>query len=1037
MSKHLESVFETEVVQYMSSNGWVEGDPKKYDKEKALYPEDLLTFIKTTQPDNYSKLEKHYGNDTDRQILKRVDEQLEKEGSLFYLRNELKDRGAKFKLCQFKPASNINTDAKNRYDKNILRVVRQIKYSTKNENCIDLVLFLNGIPLVTIELKTDFTQNIQDAIWQYKKDRDPKGEKLLEFKKRALVHFAVSTDEVHMATKLAGTKTVFLPFNKGANGGAGNPQNPDGYTTAYLWEEIFAKETFLNILEKYVHLEQKNVLDAAGKQTKKESLIFPRYHQLDAVSKLVETTKFEGPGHKYLIQHSAGSGKSNSIAWLAHQLASLHNNKDTVIFDTVVVVTDRNVLDSQLQETISSFGHKDGVIARINREDSSDSKSTQLGKSLKDGVKIIIVTIQTFPFVLSEIQQTSSLKKKNFAIIADEAHSSWSGSTAKKLQEVLMSEKIEEDVEMSADDILSASIASRGTAENISYFAFTATPKAKTLQIFGRAKDPSKPQSDENPPIPFHLYSMKQAIEEGFILDVLQNYITYSVAYKMATEAMDNKDVDTSKAKVKLTKWARLHPYNIAQKIEIIIEHFKNNVAPLLNGQAKAMVVTNSRLEALRYKKAFDDYIAENKYQNIQAMVAFSGTLTDEGKDYTEKSKDLNPHLNGRDMRKAFETDEYQVMLVANKFQTGFDQPKLVAMYVDKALGGVEAVQTLSRLNRTYPGKDMTFILDFVNKEEDIKAAFNPYYQQTNLSGVTDPNIVYDLQGKLNKSDIYTEQEVLNFADVFFDPNGTQAKMNSIMKAPSDRWRVRYKDFTDKIKTADMRVTIAKNAKDDTEIHNAEHELKELKIQRDELVIFKKDLLTFVRMYEFLSQIINYEDEDLERLSVFAKYLYPLLVITSEDIKIDTDNLVMTHFRIKKQGEHTITLESEEIDPDKPGGAVGRDRKKDSIDHIIEEMNKIIGADLTNADMLSYANTIKDKISENKSVMEQISINTKEQAMMGDFITAVNDAIVDSYEAHTTIADEMLDKNNGRKRDSFAKLILDILYAEKEMSVSK
>lgn len=1033
MGKHKEIVFEEEIVQHLTSHDWTEGQSDDYDKALALYPEDVVSFIKTTQPEAYEKFAKRYVTDTDQYLLKEVAKNLDKQGALFYLRNEMKFIGGKFRLCQFQP--DLPTPGLvEKYHQNILRVVRQVYYSEHNQNSIDLVLFFNGLPVATIELKTDFTQNVQDAINQYKYDRQPKDPKtrqeepLLAFKKRALVHFAVSTDEVYMTTKLNGKDTFFLPFNKGRNGGAGNPPNPHGYTTAYLWEEIFAKDTWLRILGRFLHLQQEYKEDHTGKKHLKESLIFPRYHQLDAVRALISDAKEQGSGHNYLIQHSAGSGKSNSIAWLAHQLSSLHDTGQQQVFDTVIVLTDRTVLDSQLQETITQFEHKSGVVVTINREEGEGSKSAKLADALEHSASVIVVTIQTFPFVLEAIQERTSLKDKTFAIIADEAHSSQSGSTAKKLKEVLSAQQIEEDEEISAEDVLNATLEANTNRKNISFFAFTATPKPKTMEMFGRPKHPELPLSDENKPEPFHIYTMQQAIEEGFILDVLQNYTTYDVAYKLASHD-DDEEVDSKKAKVQLAKWVKLHPYNIAQKIEIIIEHFRTNIAPLLGGKAKAMVVTSSRKEAVRYKIAFDQYIEDQGYPNLQAMVAYSGSVMDdvegEPKEYTEINQ--NPGLKGRDMRKAFDTDEYQVMLVANKFQTGFDQPKLCAMYVDKKLSGVDAVQTLSRLNRTYPGKDKTFILDFFNKPEEIKEAFDPYYTSAKLDAVTDPNLIFDLQIKLDSSSIYTQQEVDQFAKAFFDPKGTQAAMASAVKPASDRFNHRYKRVVQAINSARNALNMAKANQDEALIHNAEMDLKGSKEDKDELDIFKKDLGTFARMYEFLSQIVDYGDEELEKLNAFAKGLVPNLVTGEYEPPIDLSEVEMTHYNIKNQKTYNIDLTGSEIRGIKePGSAYGKDRKADTLAHIVEVMNELFAGELTEDDKLNYAQTIRDKVMENEGVMAQFKVNTPEQTMLGDFPALITNAVIESMDNHQNMATQVL--RNEQVQNGFARLILGMVY---------
>jgi type I restriction enzyme, R subunit len=1035
MSKHKEITFETEIVDYLTQHEWIEGTSEGYDKALALYPEDLITYIKTTQPKEYEKFEKRHPGNTDAALCKHVASQMDKQGSLYFLRHELKEINARFKLCQFKPDLHSDTLVE-KYNKNILRVVRQVYYSEHNKNSIDLVLFLNGIPVATIELKTDFTQNIQDAINQYKYNRNPKDPKtkheepLLAFKKRALVHFAVSTDEVHMTTHLKGKDTFFLPFNKGNDGAAGNPPNPNGYATSYLWEEVLSKDTWLKILGRYIHLEVKDKEDFTGKKYKSETMIFPRYHQLDVTSQLIADAKENGAGEHYLIQHSAGSGKSNSIAWLAHQLSSLHNAKNEQVFNSVIVITDRTVLDSQLQETISQFEHKDGVVVRINRENGDGSKSEQLTSALERSAAIIIVTIQTFPFIIEAIRERTTLKGKAYAIIADEAHSSQTGMTAKKLREVLTAEQIEEGEEITAEDMLLATLASRSQSANISYFAFTATPKAKTLEMFGKLPNPTQVASEDNTPQAFHVYTMQQAIEEGFIIDVLKSYTTYDLAYKLATAEGDDKEVDTSKAKVQLARWVRLHPYNISQKIEIIIEHFRTHIAHLLDGKAKAMVVTSSRKEAVRYKVALDQYIKDNSYAGLQAMVAFSGKVEDDGegmlKEYTESS--MNPGLKGRDMRKAFDSDDYQVMLVANKFQTGFDQPKLCAMYVDKKLSGVEAVQTLSRLNRTYPGKEVVFVLDFFNDAEEIKEAFDPYYTTATLTNVSDPNMIFELQMKLDANNIYTQNEVEQFAQAYFDPKGLQEAMSAAVKPAADRYKSRYKTALESMKAANLALEYAIENKDESGIHNAELDIKHAKEDKDTLELFKKDLGTFVRMYEFLSQIVDYEDADLEKLCVFARGLIPNLKVIDLTPPIDISSVEMTHYSIRNKKVQKIDLKGGTIDPDGPGGGVARDPETDTIAHVVNAMNELFAGELTDNDKLNYARAIKDKVMENVQVTQQLQSNSKEQAMLGDFPVAMMDAIIGSMGAHENMAKQVLTED--KVKDGFARLLLDMIYSD-------
>ncbi|PKN50432.1 MAG: type I restriction endonuclease subunit R, partial [Deltaproteobacteria bacterium HGW-Deltaproteobacteria-16] len=769
MSLHKEINFETDICDHLAAHGWLyaEGDAQGYDRAHALFPADLIAWIMATQPKAWETLSKNHGPAAETVLLDRLRKSLDDRGTLEVLRHGFEMIGLRqpIALSQFKPALAMNPETLKKYAANRLRIIRQVRYSLFNENCLDLVLFVNGLPVATVELKTDFTQSVEDAVDQYRFDRNPKAkgqataEPLLSFLNGALVHFAVSNREVRMTTKLAGTVTSFLPFNRGDNGAAGNPINEKGgHRTAYLWEEVWQRESWLEILGRYLVTQK----DSKKKVAK---IIFPRFHQLDATRNLLNKVLEEGPGGKYLIQHSAGSGKTNSIAWTAHFLADLHDAAHRKMFDTVLVVSDRTVLDSQLQEAIFDFERTAGVVATITGE--SASKSGELAKALSGGKKIVVCTIQTFPFALKAVQELAATQGKRFAVIADEAHSSQTGEAAAKLKEVLSAEELQElndGGEVSTEDILAAQMAARSAESGITYVAFTATPKAKTLELFGRRPHPDLPASKDNLPAPFHVYSMRQAIEEGFILDVLQNYTPYATAFKLAHNGTeyDQKEVERNEAMKGIMRWVKLHPYNISQKVQVVVEHFRENVAPFLNDRAKAMVVVASRIEAVRWKLAMEKYIKSQRYK-IGTLVAFSGEVNDKesGPDgFTETSKTMNPNLRGRDIRQAFNTEEYSILLVANKFQTGFDQPLLCAMYVDKRLAGIQAVQTLSRLNRAYPGKDTTYVVDFVNKPEEVLAAFRMYYATAELSGVTDPNMVYDLRTKLDGAGHYDEFEV-------------------------------------------------------------------------------------------------------------------------------------------------------------------------------------------------------------------------------------------------------------------------------------
>ncbi|NMH60995.1 type I restriction endonuclease subunit R [Alteromonas sp. MYP5] len=1067
-SKVNEAVFQNDIIQALADQGWEVGENKYYDQERALYPQDLIAYVKATHPQQWQKLSSFH-KDPEEALLKAVVRDLENpnKGTLWVLRNKVVDRGAKFSLCAFKPDHDLNPDATERYNQNILRVVPEVVYSPyadvkvddvqpdANKKAakkwrIDLVLFINGLAIATLELKSEFKQSIENAKIQYMKDRLPKDpvtkkpEPLLTFKRGALVHFAVSQNNVAMTTKLDGAKTFFLPFDQGtADGGSGNDTPDQGYATQYLWKEVFARDNLLTILGRYIHLQVIEEEQPDGRIKRKETMIFPRYHQWSAVSSLLNAVELEGTGQKYLIQHSAGSGKSNSIAWLSHQTASLHYHTDhpelnkksgDKVFDSVIVITDRTVLDSQLQDTIYQFEHNEGMIARVNREDGQGAKSAQLAEALKSGTAIIIVTIQTFPFVLDAIREDTSLAGKSFAVIVDEAHSSQTGTTARKLREVLMAEQIDNsDEELSSEDILRLTLEARKGSNKISYFAFTATPKAKTLELFGRPEKPNEPISDENKPRPFHVYSMRQAIEEGFILDVLQNYISYSVAYKLAHKSPDaDTEVDSKKAATKLAKWVRLHPYNIAQKVEVIVEHFNSRIKHLLNGEAKAMVVTSSRLEAVRYKLAFEKYVKDKGYQGINAMVAFSGELNDPDipeSAFTENS--MNFGLKGRDMRKAFDTQDYQVMLVANKFQTGFDQPKLVAMYVDKPLKGVECIQTLSRLNRTYPGKDQTFVLDFVNDPQDVLNEFKVFFQTAELSAVSDPNLVYELKHKLDAARIYQWHEVEAFFNAYHDKKVGQDKLLSICKPAVERFKKRYQDANEVYQHAQKELYRAKQEGNEKAINYADNSVVETKRARDALEVFRKDLIGFCRFYEFSSQIVNFEDEDLEKLTLFAKELYPLLRIEVINEEIPLEDVVMTHYKLHKKREQDLRLVKEKektyLDPVREGaGATPREKKTEYLREIIDRLNDLFaGENFTDGDMLSYANTIRTKVEENDEAMQQVNNNTKEQALLGAFPDAINKAVIDSMGIHNDMAMKVLASKDASRR--FAELMFDML----------
>ena len=1015
MSIHKEIAFEEEICEHLGAHGWiyVEGDSSRYDRARALFPDDVLAWVQGTQAQAWEALVKNHGTHAAETLLNRLRESINQRGTLDVLRQGIEMLGVKGKLpvAQFKPALALNPDIQARYEANRLRVVRQVRYSSHNENSIDLVLFLNGIPVATVELKTDFTQRVQDAIDQYRFDRDPKPkqktpELLLGWPSGALVHFAVSNSEVAMTTMLSGAKTHFLPFNKGDHGASGNPVNPaGGHRTAYLWEEVWERESWLEILGRYFVAEK-------GDNRQLKTYLFPRYHQLDATRKLQAAVLADGPGSKYLIQHSAGSGKTKTIAWTAHFFADLHDANQKKIFDTVLVVSDRTVIDGQLQDALFDFERTTGVVAKVTGE--SASKSGELAEALSGDKKIVVCTIQTFPFALQAVREMSATKGKRFAVIADEAHSSQAGEAAAKLKAVLSPEELKEigdGGEVSMDDILASQMAARAADSGITFVAFTATPKAKTMELFGTRPDRAKPASSKNVPAPFHVYSMRQAIEEDFILDVLKNYTTYKLAFRLAHDGKewDDKEVERSAAMKKIMGWVRLHPYNIAQKVEIVVEHFRERVAPLLEGKAKAMVVVSSRQEAVRWKLAIDKYIASKKYP-LRSVVAFSGEVTDaeSGPDpFTENSATLNPTLKGRDIREAFKTDEFQILLVANKFQTGFDQPLLCAMYVDKRLAGIQAVQTLSRLNRCSPGKDTTYVLDFVNDTSEILEAFRTYYETAELADVTDPNIVFNLRAKLDAAGHYDDFEVDRVVAVELKPGAKQSELAAALEPVVDRLHRRYKAAHEALKGA-------RESKNATAEEAAKNEL-------DALLLFRSDMGTYVRLYTYLSQIFDYRSTDIEKRGIFFKHLLRLIDFGRERDGIDLSRVILTHHTLRNEGKRAMVLGSEEKPKLEPlteaGGGGLHEKQKALLAEIIQRMNDLFEGDLTDGDQLVYANSvIKGKLLESDTLRKQAANNSKEQfANSPDLTTALMNAIMDALEAHTTMSTQALESEKVRE----------------------
>ena len=935
MAIHTERTFETAIeLHLLEQGGWTKGKPADFHREHGLVPKDFFAFVQASQPETWDELKKVQPSGLEEVVLDALVKFLETKGTLEVLRHGFKVLGKKVDAAYFKPAHGLNPDIVAKYEKNRLVITRQVKFIVDHDDSVDVLLTLNGLPIATVELKNHLTgQSTDHAIEQYKR-RDPK-HRLFHFKKRTLVHFAVDSDLVAMTTKLAGEDTVFLPFNRGCNGGRGNPPHPSGYKTAYLWEEVLQRDSFLDILARFLHLvvEEKKTPD--GKTKTSESIIFPRYHQLDAVRKLVGAAKENKSGQNYLVQHSAGSGKSNSIAWLAHRLSNLHDQADKKVFDSVVVITDRRVLDKQLQDTIYQFEHKQGVVARI------DENSGQLAEELKKGTPIIITTLQKFPFVTSKIGE---LPDRRYALIVDEAHSSQTGEAARQLKEVLAIKTLEEAAEEEGEDEdtwedrITEVMASRGKQKNLCFFAFTATPKAKTLEIFGQKGPDGKPQA-------FHLYSMRQAIEERFILDVLQNYTTYARYYKLVKACEEDPRIQERHARAQLARFINLHPHNLAQKTEVIVEHFRQKVRHKIGGRAKAMVVTGSRLHAVRYKESFEKYMKEKGYTDIGVLVAFSGVVTDpdvDDREYTEVG--MNEGIREKELPDKFGSDEYQVLLVANKYQTGFDQPLLHTMYVDKRLNGVQAVQTLSRLNRTAHGKNDTFVLDFVNDPEGIRLSFQPYFEQTTVGESAEPQQLYELQHRLDAAQVYHQAEVEAFAKVFYKPKAKQSVQDQAEL---------YRQLTPSVD----RFNALEDEKKD-EFHNT--------------------LKAYVGLYGFMAQVMPFQDPDLEKLYSFGRFLELKLPRDERGGSLDLDDEVaLTYYRLDKISDGTITLKAAEpvalYGPTEVGTRTAKE-KEVPLSELIDVLNERFGTDFKTADQLFF-NQVIEEAKNDTEVTQRASAN--------------------------------------------------------------
>jgi type I restriction enzyme R subunit len=946
-----EFAFETVIEAHLLANRYLAIDRDGFDRDRAIFPQTILAFIRETQQNEWEKLEALHGEKTADQILGDLCKWMDTYGSLATLRHGFKCYGRTLRVAFFKAAHELNPELEARYVANRVGITRQLKFSPHSEASLDVTISLNGIPVLTAELKNPLTgQTVENARKQYERDRDPR-EVIFEFKRRTLVHFAVDTEVVFMTTRLAGTATQFLPFNRGDNGGAGNPPDPNGrnYRTAYLWEEVLQRDSLLDLLARFIHLQVEEKRDDQGRKYKKETMIFPRYHQLQAVRLLVDAARQEGVGHNYLVEHSAGSGKSNTIGWLAHRLSSLHDTKNERVFDSVVVITDRVVLDQQLQDTVYQFEHKGGVVQKI------DESSRQLAEALESAVPIIITTLQKFPFVSRQLLKMAEergetgsgiLQTRRCAVIIDEAHSSQSGETATELKGVLGGEVLRQEAASRAaqegvEDMeeLFRSMAKRGRQANISFFAFTATPKHKTFAVFGRNGEPS------------HRYTMRQAIEEEFILDVLKYYTTYATYFKLLKAREDDPNVERKKAARALARFLKLHPHNIAQKTEVMVEHFQNFTRHKIGGRAKGMVVTGSRLEAVRYKQSFDSYIQLKGYP-IKSLVAFSGIVQDDKlEDVTYTEVGMNQGIKEKELPEKFATQEYQVLLVAEKYQTGFDQPLLHTMYVDKRLAGIQAVQTLSRLNRIHPLKEDAFILDFVNDREEIREAFKTYYEGAEMGQEVDPGLMYQIKAELDASGVYLAEELDRFCKIYFRPKQWQSAadhqaMNAALDPAVSRFSARQQE-------------------------NA-----------DEAELWRGKLQAFRNLYNFLSQIIPYQDTDLEKLYVFLRHLGSKLPRRKGGASYQFDDDVrLEYYRLQKISEGSISLREGKASPlDGPsevGSGLVREERV-ALSQLIYLLNERFGTQFNEADQLFFDQIVEAAIA-NEGLKQAAAVNPSDK----------------------------------------------------------
>lgn len=1079
---HQEKPFENYIVEQLQEQGWLVGTSAHYNKEYALYPDDIATWLQSTQPQKWEKIVKN-NSDPMAAVMKRLASCLESDGKASLTNSgtiSILRRGFTFVGCgqiamsESAPEDLRNEDVVKRYEANILRVVPQLKYNPVHKYAIDLVFFINGLPVATVEVKTDFTQSINHAVEQYRNDRLPydketrRKEPLLSFKRGAVVHFAMSETDIQMTTRLNGLDTFFLPFNQGNNGHAGNANRTDGdYPVAYFWRDVCQRDAWLRIFHSFVYVEKKDVVDLQGNWKRKETLIFPRYHQWAAVNAMISDARTHGAGMRYLCEHSAGSGKTSTIAWTAHDLIKLRRDNGEAIFHSVIIVTDRTVLDSQLQNAVSQIDHQIGVIATIGHESSSKSKSKQLAEALNGAVPIIVVTIQTFPYAMEAIVTEGNLQGKNFAVIIDEAHNSQTGSTASKLNAALT---LNATGKLTVEELLETMQQARVLPQNISHFAFTATPKHSTFMLFGHTKN-GQAASKDNLPQAFHRYPMRQAIEEGFILDVLKGYVPYKTAYNLKKQIEDKKRVQGKTAKRALAQWMTLHPTNVTQKVTFILEHFTKNVAPLLDGKAKAMIVTNSRPAAVRYKLAFDALKAKDpNYASIHALVAFSGKVTgsqamhledtDHGKGAFAISEDtefteinMNPDGMGNDLRVTFDRPEYRVMLVANKFQTGFDQPKLVAMYIDKKIGNdIEIVQTFSRLNRTAPGKESTFIIDFANHPDNVKRAFSIFDDGATIEEMQDMHVIYDTKDFLDEFCFYNIDDLEKFKHVRFESiralSHVQSKQEesarhkalfTCVERPTTIYNEKLRTLYAAIAQWEKAYELAKMQGNKEGMESADHQRKEYAKNLASLMKFKEGLAKFCRTYTYLAQLVDFGDTSLENFAAFAKLLYQRLKGTPRET-IDLAGIVLVGFDIKAnaQGGDEEDGDGKAVPTLKPIGSINGSGEGDDVGYlhdIIARLNTLFGDVTPIEDQVAFINHIASITKENNVVMAQIEHNSREAVFKANFPGAVTGSVVRALASHNALASHVLNVDQ-QAMSILANLVYDVITSKRFIEIA-